>query len=173
MKQLKKLFLGTLIASLALFVFAGCDAAIDALGGGEVDKTELRAAISDATTTIAGVKISANGEDIPASEEWVTSAVVDVLKKVVADAEKIANDVSATKTQVIINRKSKEILDVREAKGSVHDFKVFKETIGRAIDPSILIHADLGYLGIEKLHENSRIPLKDGCTGNGSDQFCI
>jgi hypothetical protein len=64
------------------------------------------------------------------------------------------------KTQVIINRKSREILDVQEAKGSVHDFKVFKDTIGTAIDPSILIHADPGYLGIEKLHGNSRIPSR-------------
>jgi hypothetical protein len=61
---------------------------------------------------------------------------------------------------VIINRKSKEILDVQEAKGSVHDFKVFMDTIGSTISESILIHADPGYLGIEKLHENSRIPVK-------------
>jgi hypothetical protein len=62
------------------------------------------------------------------------------------------------KTQVIINRKTKEIIDVREDKGSVHNFKVFKHTIGTKIDQSIGVDADLGYLGIEKLHPNSRTP---------------
>jgi hypothetical protein len=61
---------------------------------------------------------------------------------------------------VIINRKTREILDVRQRKGSVHDFKMYKETIGMAVAPSIRIDADLGYLGIEKLHASSRIPKK-------------
>jgi hypothetical protein len=64
------------------------------------------------------------------------------------------------KTQVLISRKSKEILDIREAKGSVHDFKVFKDTIETTIEDSILIVADLGYLGIEKLYAKSEIPKK-------------
>jgi hypothetical protein len=51
-------------------------------------------------------------------------------------------------------------LAVSEAKGSVHDFQMYKDTIGKGIDKSILIRADLGYLGIEKLHENSQIPKK-------------
>ncbi|GHV09538.1 IS5 family transposase [Spirochaetia bacterium] len=42
----------------------------------------------------------------------------------------------------------------------MHDFRIYKETIADAIDPSIRVEADLGYLGIEKLHENSRIPKK-------------
>jgi hypothetical protein len=61
---------------------------------------------------------------------------------------------------VIINRKNRDILDVREACGSVHDFKLFKDTIGKAVDPSILIQADLGYLGIAEFHANSQIPKK-------------
>ncbi|GHU30450.1 hypothetical protein FACS1894172_03760 [Spirochaetia bacterium] len=52
------------------------------------------------------------------------------------------------------------IIDVREAKGSEHDFKVYKDTIGESVHQSIRIDADLGYLGIEKLHPNSRIPKK-------------
>jgi hypothetical protein len=51
-------------------------------------------------------------------------------------------------------------LDVREAKGSVHDFQTYKDTIGKGVNESILIRADLGYLGIEKLHGNSLIPKK-------------
>ncbi|GHV52976.1 hypothetical protein AGMMS49579_11000 [Spirochaetia bacterium] len=61
---------------------------------------------------------------------------------------------------MIINRKTREIIDVRQRKGSVHDFKIYKETIADAIDSSIRVEADLGYLGIEKLHENSLIPKK-------------
>jgi hypothetical protein len=51
-------------------------------------------------------------------------------------------------------------LDIRQAKGSVHDFKIYKDTIGKSVGQSILIKADLGYLGIEALHANSRIPKK-------------
>jgi hypothetical protein len=52
-------------------------------------------------------------------------------------------------------------LDVREAKGSIHDFQMYKDTVGKGVNKSILIRADLGYLGIKKLHENSRIPKKE------------
>jgi hypothetical protein len=62
---------------------------------------------------------------------------------------------------VIINRKNRNILDVQEAAGSVHDFKLFKDTIGKAVNPSILIQADLGYQGIADLHTNSQIPKKE------------
>ena len=33
-------------------------------------------------------------------------------------------------------------------KGSVHDFRLYKETIGGAVDQFIGIDADLGYLGL-------------------------
>jgi hypothetical protein len=65
------------------------------------------------------------------------------------------------KTQVIIEGKSKKVLDVSEAKGSVHDFQVYKDTVGKGVNETILIQADLGYLGIGKLHENSQIPNKE------------
>jgi hypothetical protein len=51
-------------------------------------------------------------------------------------------------------------LDVKEAKGSEHDFKIYKETIGKGISNSIPLDADLGYLGIEAYHANSFIPIK-------------
>jgi len=43
----------------------------------------------------------------------------------------------------------------------VHDFKLYKDTIGKNVDESILLQTDLGYLGIEKLHKNILIPLKE------------
>jgi len=64
------------------------------------------------------------------------------------------------KTQVIIERNSQQIIDVLEAKGSEHDFKVYKDTIGKPISNSIPVDADLGYLGIEEYHSNSFIPVK-------------
>ena len=61
---------------------------------------------------------------------------------------------------MIINGKSKNIIDVRQAKGSVHDFKLYKDTVGKNVDETIVVQTDLGYLGIEKLHANSLIPIK-------------
>jgi len=48
-----------------------------------------------------------------------------------------------------------------QAKGSMHDFKLYKDTIGKNVDESILMQTDLGYLGIEKLHANSLLPIKE------------
>jgi hypothetical protein len=59
-----------------------------------------------------------------------------------------------------MERNTKEIIDVQQAKGSDHDFKVYKDTNGSAVSSSIPIDADLGYLGIEKYHPNSFIPVK-------------
>jgi hypothetical protein len=64
------------------------------------------------------------------------------------------------KTRVIIERNSLEIIDVQEAKGGEHDFKVYKETIGKGIGNSIPLDADRGYLGIKEYHSNSFIPIK-------------
>ncbi|MDR1140827.1 MAG: transposase, partial [Planctomycetaceae bacterium] len=64
------------------------------------------------------------------------------------------------KTQVIIERGSLQIIDVQEAKGSEHDFKIYKETIGKGISNSIPLDADLGYVGIGEYHSNSFIPIK-------------
>jgi hypothetical protein len=64
------------------------------------------------------------------------------------------------KTQVIIERNSLQIIDVQEAKGSEHDFKIYKDTIGKNISTSIPLDADLGYLGIKEYHTNSFIPIK-------------
>jgi hypothetical protein len=61
---------------------------------------------------------------------------------------------------VFIERSSLQIIDVPEAKGSEHDFKVYKETIGKDICTSIPVDADLGYQGIREYHANSFIPIK-------------
>jgi hypothetical protein len=38
---------------------------------------------------------------------------------------------------------------------------LYKDTIGKKVDESIMMQTDLGYLGIEKLHINSLIPVKE------------
>jgi hypothetical protein len=64
------------------------------------------------------------------------------------------------KTHVIIERNSLQIIDAQEGKGSEHDFKIYKDTIGKNISNSIPLDADLGYQGIEGYHSNSFIPKK-------------
>jgi hypothetical protein len=52
------------------------------------------------------------------------------------------------------------IIDEKEAKDSAHDFKIYKEIIGKGLSNSIPLEADRGYLGIEAYHAISRIPIK-------------
>ncbi len=56
-----------------------------------------------------------------------------------------------------------QILCVLAEKGTVHDFKIFKESL-YYIHPNLLLLADSGYQGIEKIHANSWIPNKKSKT---------
>jgi hypothetical protein len=52
-----------------------------------------------------------------------------------------------------------QILFTYLAKGSVHDFKMFKDS--QIITPEeVQILVDLGYIGIRKIHKNSVHPIK-------------
>ena len=44
--------------------------------------------------------------------------------------------------------------------GSVHDFRLYKESIGSQVAGKIKIQADSGYQGIDKFHKNSEVPKK-------------
>jgi IS5 family transposase len=63
------------------------------------------------------------------------------------------------KSQIVVNKHSREIICVHVDKGRKHDFRLFKES-KLPILKSIEIQADSGYQGIQKKHENSRIPHK-------------
>lgn len=52
------------------------------------------------------------------------------------------------------------IYDVDEAKGSVHDFKLCKESLLLLYVLSVMILADSGYQGISEYHACSLIPIK-------------
>ena len=59
-----------------------------------------------------------------------------------------------------MNAKTPEIPALNFAKGSRHDFRVFKESRLK-INEKITVRADNGYLGIDKIHKNSLLPKKN------------
>ena len=63
------------------------------------------------------------------------------------------------KSQLLVNKKSAEIICVSMGKGSTHDFTLFKESEIN-LNEEIEFLADKGYQGIKKMHENSRTPIK-------------
>jgi len=63
------------------------------------------------------------------------------------------------KVQLVVCAITLRVLSVYCEKGSVHDFKIFKDS-KLLIAPEIKILADSGYQGIEKIHHNSEIPHK-------------
>jgi len=63
------------------------------------------------------------------------------------------------KTQVIINQKDGRIICTAFGKGQQHDFILFKQSKIR-LAPSLLLLADSGYQGIQKLLKNTVTPIK-------------
>jgi len=59
----------------------------------------------------------------------------------------------------VINGQSGEIICVYEAKGSVHDLELFRQS-GVHLLPDILVVGDKGYQGICNIHPFSLIPFK-------------
>jgi hypothetical protein len=52
------------------------------------------------------------------------------------------------------------VLSVDQAEGSIHDFQLYKDSIGSAVNPEITLKADSGYQGITAYHVNSETPYK-------------
>jgi hypothetical protein len=61
------------------------------------------------------------------------------------------------KTQLVVDEQTHEILKIDSTKGRVHDFTLFKRS-RICLHPDTEILADLGYLGMKKIHKNSCIP---------------
>ena len=55
--------------------------------------------------------------------------------------------------------KNERILCIHTAKGTIHDFKLFKQS-KLPIQYTTTALVDLGYLGITKIHQNSKLPYK-------------
>ena len=58
------------------------------------------------------------------------------------------------------NQRTLEIIATAFGNGSMHDFRLFKESYA-GIAEDILCLGDTGYLGIQKLHTHSQIPAKN------------
>lgn len=91
--------------------------------------------------------------------EDVTESRIDRPKKKQKEWYSGKKKMHTIKTQVEIGIKTMFIYSIAFAKGSVHDFKLFKEC-NCDYNPNVPLFIDLGYLGIEKIHKNSIIPIK-------------
>jgi hypothetical protein len=60
---------------------------------------------------------------------------------------------------LIINGVSGQVICVHQAKGSVHDLELFRQSRVR-INRFIIVVGDKGYQGIAELHKNSLTPYK-------------
>jgi len=61
---------------------------------------------------------------------------------------------------VFIDADTTLVLDVEQALVSVHDFQIYKDSVGSAVSPDIQVKADSGYQGIAAYHRNSEVPFK-------------
>lgn len=61
------------------------------------------------------------------------------------------------KAQVVVVKKTKQIICTFTGKGRDHDFKLFKRS-ALTIHETIALKADKGYQGIKHLHPNSQTP---------------
>ena len=63
------------------------------------------------------------------------------------------------KTQVIVNKKNKQIICTNYSNGKCHDFRLFKKS-GIRFYEGIKAFTDTGYLGLQKIHKNTFMPKK-------------
>jgi hypothetical protein len=63
------------------------------------------------------------------------------------------------KAQVVVDKKTRQIICAAFAFGKKHDFRLFKESKTH-IHPEITAKTDTGYIGIAKIHKNSVLPKK-------------
>ena len=63
------------------------------------------------------------------------------------------------KTQIEIGAETLLIYSISFAIGSIHDFKLFKNSV-YDYNRNTTLFVDMGYIGIEKIHKNSIIPIK-------------
>ena len=63
------------------------------------------------------------------------------------------------KSQVIVSKKTKQVICTSFSNGKKHDFKIFKES-NTYIHPEIKVITDTGYQGITKIHSNLSLTKK-------------
>lgn len=60
---------------------------------------------------------------------------------------------------MLLNWETREVIATAFGKGRTHDFSLFKASTTR-IYPDTVVLADLGYLGLDKLHAQTCLPVK-------------
>ena len=60
---------------------------------------------------------------------------------------------------MVVNKKDKKILSAHYSNGKVHDFELFKRSKVK-FSKTTEAYLDLGYKGVERLHEAVKIPKK-------------
>jgi hypothetical protein len=60
---------------------------------------------------------------------------------------------------VLLNWQTRKIIATAFGKGRTHDFKLFKQSCIH-VHPHTVVLADLGYLGLDKLHAYTCLPVK-------------
>ena len=63
------------------------------------------------------------------------------------------------KTQLVVNKTTKEIICINTCNGKTHDFKLFKDS-KLPINPKVTVVTDSGYQGLKDLHLKSELPIK-------------
>ena len=63
------------------------------------------------------------------------------------------------KTQLVVDKKTQEVICTSFASGKKHDFKLFKKS-KVAIQSEVQIIVDSGYQGLQKIHHNTLLPKK-------------
>ncbi len=60
---------------------------------------------------------------------------------------------------MLLNWETREVIATAFGKGRTHDFSLFKESATH-VHPDTVVLADLGYLGLDKLHAQSCLPVR-------------
>ena len=63
------------------------------------------------------------------------------------------------KSQITVNKDSKEIICTSFGNGKMHDFNLYKKS-NIAIHPDVKSINDSGYQGLQKIHANTELPIK-------------
>ena len=61
---------------------------------------------------------------------------------------------------LFVNRKTRQIIAVAQAKGKTHGFKIYKTMVGSNVLEEIKLQGDSGFQGLLEIHKNSEIPKK-------------
>ena len=61
---------------------------------------------------------------------------------------------------MVVDKHTKEIICIHQARGKTHDFKLFKKS-KLPLNKKMNIKVDSGYLGMEKIHGNTELPRKN------------